>query len=97
MKVSWENLLLPAYSTPCASFAPEQTSQVKVSENREEKRRRNIHARSGERKIFVRQCVARQLPPASLWTQEHQVLDSKLMQSQGIPVGIGQQMLQAFC
>ena len=32
-----------------------------------------------------------------LWTQGQQVLDSQLIESQRIPVGIGQQMLQAFC
>ena len=32
-----------------------------------------------------------------LWAEGEQVLDSKLMQSQSIPVGISQQMLQALC
>jgi hypothetical protein len=32
-----------------------------------------------------------------LWAEGQQMLDSKLMESQSIPVGIGQQMLQTFC
>jgi hypothetical protein len=51
------NLPLPGYSTPRSSSTPEQTSQVKVLEKRQEQSRRNIPSRRGERKIFVRQCT----------------------------------------
>lgn len=50
------NLPLALSRMPCASPAPEQMSEVVVLEERPEQRRGKMSARSGKRKIFVRQC-----------------------------------------